>query len=139
MATQIFINLPVKDLKKATTFFTKTGFTFDKQFTDKKASCMIIEKNSIYAMLIAQEYFKTFTKKPISNAKKATEALFAIQLTSRKAVDKMVNNAMKAGAKKYRKDDDYGWMYTRCFEDLDGHQWEVFQMDVKKMPKAKKR
>jgi len=71
MATKIFVNLPVKDLDKSISFFTNLGFSFNPQFTDEKAGCMIIS-DSIFAMLLTETYFKTFTKKEIADATKVT-------------------------------------------------------------------
>ena len=134
MVNQIFANLPVKDLKKSMVFFTKLGFKFDKTFTDKNAACLILGKN-IYAMLITHKLFSTFTKKKISDAKKQTEVLLALQVGSKKEVDSIIKKARSAGGKGYVPPMDYGWMYSNNFIDLDGHQWEVFFMNKKKMPK----
>jgi hypothetical protein len=49
MATKIFVNLPVKDLKKSIGFFTQLGYTFNQQFTDETSTCMIINEH-IYVM-----------------------------------------------------------------------------------------
>jgi len=133
MAKQIFVNLPVKDLKKSMGFFTKLGFTFNPQFTDDNAACMIIGEN-IYSMLLMEKFFKGFTKKEISDAKKTTEVLIAIDANSRQEVDDIVNKAVDAGGTIYRDPDDHGWMYSHSFADLDGHQWEVLYMDTNKMP-----
>lgn len=134
MATKIFVNLPVKDLNKSIAFFTKLGFTFNPQFTDDKATCMIIGEN-IFAMLLVEERFKDFTKKPISDAKKSTEVLLALDAESRKKVDEMVKNAVAAGGSMYTEPQDHGWMYTHSFADLDGHQWELLYMDESALPK----
>ena len=134
MATQIFTNLPVKNLKKSMGFFTKLGFKFDAQFTDKNAACLILGKN-IYAMLITHNMFKKFTKKKISDAKKQTEVLLALQVKSKQEVNSLIKKARNAGGKGYLPPTDYGWMYGNNFIDPDGHQWEVFFMDPKKMPK----
>jgi predicted lactoylglutathione lyase len=135
MATKIFVNLPVKDLNKSIAFFTKLGFTFNPQFTDDKATCMIIGDN-IFAMLLVEERFKEFTKKPISDAKKSTEVLLALDAESRKKVDEMVKNAVAAGGSMYTEPQDHGWMYTHSFADLDGHQWEFLYMDERAVPKG---
>jgi predicted lactoylglutathione lyase len=132
MAKQIFINLPVKDLKKTMAFFKKLGFTFNMQFTDDKAACMIIGEN-MYAMLLLEKFFKTFTNKEIADAKKSTEVLIAIDAESRKAVDEMIKKAVEAGGSTYRNPQDDGWMYGHSFADLDGHQWEVLYMDESQM------
>jgi len=134
MVKSIFVNLPVKDLKKSVEFFTKLGFAFNPKFTDGNAACMIMGKN-IFSMLIVHKFFKTFIKKEISNAKKTTEVLLALQVNSKKEVDEMIAKAIKAGGKDTEKTQDYGWMYGRDFEDLDGHIWEAFYMDEKAMPK----
>ena len=134
MAKQIFINLPVKDLKKTMAFFEKLGFTFNMQFTDDNAACMIIGEN-IYAMLLLEKFFKTFTNKEIADAKKTTEVLIAIDAESRQSVDEMIKKAVEAGGSTYRNPQDNGWMYGHSFADLDGHQWEVLYIDIEKMPK----
>lgn len=133
MAKQIFVNLPVKDLGKSISFFKKLGFKFNPQFTDDKAACMIIGEN-IYSMLLLERFFKSFTKKKIADAKKTTEVLIAIDVKSRKDVDKMIKKAVAAGGSLYNKPQDHGWMYGHSFADLDGHQWEVLYMDESKMP-----
>lgn len=138
MAKQIFVNLPVKDLNKTKEFFSKLGFTFNPQFTDQNAACMIIGEN-IYAMLLVEKFFKTFTAdKEISDSKKTTEVLNALSADSRDEVDGMIENAINAGGREFRKAQDHGWMYGRAFEDLDGHIWEIGYMDESKMPKEMK-
>ncbi len=134
MANQIFLNLPVKDLNKSVEFFTQLGFSFNPQFTDEKAACMIIG-NNIYAMLLLEEFFKTFTKKPIADAKQTTEVIIAIDAENRSAVDDMVRKAVAAGGSIYADTQDHGWMYGHSFADLDGHQWEVLYMDESAIPK----
>jgi predicted lactoylglutathione lyase len=133
MATKIFVNLPVKDLKKSINFFTQLGFNFNPQFTDEQATCMVIGEN-IFAMLLVEERFRDFTKKPISDAKKSTEVLLALDAESREAVDTMIKNAVKAGGSIYSDPQDHGWMYGHSFADLDGHQWEILYMDESKIP-----
>lgn len=138
MAKQIFVNLPVKDLNKTIDFFTKLGFKFNPQFTDDNATCMIIGEN-MFAMLLVEKFFKTFIpNKDISNTKKNAEILTALSVESRTKVDEMIKKVEDAGGKEYRQAQDYGWMYGRAFEDLDGHIWEVFYMDESKMPEEMK-
>jgi hypothetical protein len=132
--TKMFVNVPVKNLNNSIIFFTKLGFKFNPKFTDKNATCMIIGDNR-YVMLLVEKFFKRFTKKKIVNAKKNTEVLISLMLESRAKVDNLVVKAINAGAKEYRDPDDYGFMYQRSFEDLDGHQWEIGYMDESKFPK----
>lgn len=134
MAKQIFVNLPVKNLEKSKEFFAKLGFTYNPQFTDDKAACMVIGEN-IFAMLLLEPFFKTFTAKEISDAKKTTEVLIAIDTESREKVDEMVKKAVEAGGSIYSQPQDHGWMYQHAFADLDGHQWEVLYADESAIPK----
>jgi len=128
MTTKIFVNLPVKDLNRAVEFFTKLGFKFNPQFTDKNATCMIISED-IFVMLLVEEFFKTFTKKEICNTSKNIEAIIAVSAESRENVDEMINKAIEAGGIEPRKPQDHGWMYDRAFEDIDGHLWEITYMN----------
>ena len=133
MASKIFLNLAVKDLKKSIDFFTTLGFSFNQQFTDEHATCMIIGEN-IFAMLVTEQRFKDFTKKEICNAHKNTEVLIAIDAESREKVDKMVKTAVDAGGSIYMEPQDHGWMHGHGFADLDGHQWEIMYMDENAIP-----
>jgi len=131
MVKQIFVNLPVKNLKTTIEFFTKLGFTFNPKFTDENAACMVIGEN-IFAMLLLEKFFKTFIKKEICDTVKFTEVLLAISVDSREKVDQMIQKAIEAGGNEPRKPQDEGWMYGRSFGDIDGHIWEVFYMDESK-------
>lgn len=135
MATKIFVNLPIKDLEKSKAFFQKLGFGFNPQFSDEKAACLVLGDN-IFAMLITEPMFATFTKKPISDAKKQTEVLLAIDVDAKNKVDEMVKLAVEAGGKIYSEPIDHGWMYYHSFEDLDGHQWEVMFADESALPQG---
>ncbi|RKH37535.1 VOC family protein [Corallococcus sicarius] len=128
MATKIFVNLPVQSLDRSVGFFTKLGYTFNPKFTDANATCMIIAED-IYAMLLVKDFFKTFTKKEIADATKVTEVLISLSMDSRAQVDAMLDKAVAAGGYEYKEKMDQGFMYQRGFQDLDGHQWEIFWMD----------
>jgi uncharacterized protein len=135
MITNIFVNLPVKDLNKTVEFFTKLGFTFNPQFTDENATCMIVGKD-IFVMLLVEKFFKTFTKKEISDTTKNTEAIVALSAQSREEVDQMMEKVLGAGGREARDPQDHGWMYGRSFEDINGHLWEIFYMDESAMKKG---
>ena len=130
MATQIFVNLPVKDLNKSMAFFKSIGYSFNPQFTDETAACLVIS-NEIYAMLLTHEKFKEFTTKEIVDATKSTEVLIALSTESKAEVNTMLDKVIKAGGKEFRQPMDYGFMFSRSFEDLDGHVWEILWMDPK--------
>lgn len=128
VATEIFVNLPVKDLNKSVAFFTKLGFTFDPKFTDENATCMIVGDN-IFIMLLVESYFKTFTDKAICDARNSTEVLVCLSCDSRQKIDELVGNAVAAGGIAPRNPQDHGFMYQHRFEDLDGHIWELIYME----------
>ena len=128
MSTQIFVNLPVKDLNKSVAFFKQLGYSFNPQFTDENATCMIIS-DTIYVMLLTEPFFKTFTKKQICNTSKSIESIICLSAESRAAVDKLVEAAKQAGGLDTEDANDQGFMYSRAYEDLDGHRWEIMWMD----------
>jgi len=134
MVSKIFVNLPVKDLKKSIAFFTKLGFTFNPQFTDETSTCMIVSVH-IFVMLITEEKFKTFTNKQIADSLKTKEVLLALSVDSNAVVDDVFTKAIQAGAKEAMPPMDLGWMYLKTFNDLDNHHWEIFFMDENAMPK----
>jgi predicted lactoylglutathione lyase len=115
-------------------FFRKLGFTFNPQFTNEKAAGMIITEGCIYAMLVTEPFFKTFTQKKICNAQKNTEMIIALDAGSRREVDETIKKALAAGGSVYKDPEDHGWMYGHSFADLDGHQWEVLYMDGNAIP-----
>lgn len=128
MATKIFVNLPVKDLNKTIEFFTKLGFTFNPQFTDENATCMIVGED-IFVMLLVEKFFKIFTKKEICDTIKDTEVIIALSAESREKVDQMINKVIEAGGRESKEPQDHGWMYGRSFQDINGHLWEIIYMD----------
>lgn len=128
MATQIFVNLPVKDLKKSMDFFTQLGYSFNAQFTDDKAACMVISE-SIFAMLLTEPFFKSFTNKEINDTSKSAQVIVCLSSESRAAVDELVSKAVAAGGATPKAAQDHGFMYSHGFEDLDGHIWEIVYMD----------
>jgi len=133
MATKIFINLPVKDLERSMAFFSGLGYSFNPQFTDDKAACMVVSEH-IYVMMLVESYFKTFTKKEVSDARLTTEVLLALDAASREEVQQTITKAVELGGSIYAEPQDHGWMYQHSFADLDGHQWEIVYMDVTKFP-----
>lgn len=135
MSRQLFVNLPVAHLDRTVAFFAALGFSFNPKFTDENATCMVISEH-IQIMLLTKPFFSGFTKKPVADARAATETLLALSCESRDEVDALVSRAVAAGAATPMESKDYGFMYQHGFEDLDGHQWEVFWMDESAMPTA---
>jgi uncharacterized protein len=128
MASKIFVNLPVKDLSKSMNFFSALGYTFNKQFTDETAACMVVSED-IFVMLLTRPKFQQFTPKEICDATRSTEVLIALSFESRQKVEEQVKKALAASGSTYAEPKDYGFMYQHGFQDPDGHIWELFWMD----------
>ena len=125
----IFVNLPAKDLPKTKEFWQKLGYSFNPQFTDDNAGCLVISDN-IFAMLLTNNYYKTFTDKEIADTSRTQETQLALSADSREEVDEMVKKALAAGAKEPKPAQDMeGFMYSRGFDDLDGHHWDYVWMN----------
>lgn len=129
----IYVNLPVKDLARTKDFWSKLGFSFNDQFSDDKALCLVLREDLIYCMLLKHEFFQTFTDKPIADGS-STQVLLAIEADTRQKVDEIVSMAIENGGSRYRESQDHGWMYYDTFADPDGHQWEVLFTDTSKLP-----
>lgn len=129
----IYVNLPIKDVAKTRAFWTALGFPINEQFSDEKAICLVLKEEQIYAMLIAEDYFKTFTHKPIADGT-TTQVLLAIDVGSKDRVDDIIFTAIKEGGKHYLEAVDMGWMYYDRFEDIDDHQWEVMTTMAAEVP-----
>lgn len=134
MSKQVFINLPVKDLKKSMAFYEAIGFTNNPLFTDETAACMVWSDN-IFVMLLTHAKLKQFTTKEIIDAKKSVGATNALSFESKDAMNAFAENALKNGGNEYAPMADYGFMQQRSIEDPDGNNWEPFYMDMSKFPK----
>lgn len=132
-ANQIYVNFPVKDIRKTKEFWTKLGFPINEQFSDDKAVCVMMNENSIYVMFLVEEYFQTFIDRPIAPAN-TTRSLVSIGLNSREEVDQVVNTALENGAYQHEEPEDFGWMYQNSFWDPDGHGWNIIFADPSQMP-----
>ncbi|MFH8927464.1 VOC family protein [Streptomyces pristinaespiralis] len=135
MAQMIFVNLPVKDLEASKAFWGKLGYSFNPQFTDESAACLVFS-DTVFAMLLTEARFKDFTKKDIADAATSTEVILALSADSREKVDELVDAALAAGGAPSNDPQDYGFMYGRSFQDPDHHLWEVIWMDVEAMQEA---
>jgi predicted lactoylglutathione lyase len=127
MSTQIFVNLPIKNLPSSVAFFTTLGYTFNPQLTDENSTCMIVSDN-IFVMLLVEPFFRTFTRKTICDARKSCEVIISLPADSREKVGEFIGKAVAAGATTPTEAKDYGFMYLHGFDDLDGHRWELFHM-----------
>ena len=128
MVTSIFVNLPTSDLERSKAFFEGLGWTINPAFTDENAACIVIEEN-VYLMVLTRDFFATFTDKPIADPGTSMMTQTAFSRDSREDVDAMLDKALAAGASEPRAAKDYGFMYTRDFQDPDGNEFSALWMD----------
>lgn len=133
MAKQIFINLAVKDVNKSMEFYTKMGFSNNPQFSDESGKCMVWSED-IFLMLLSHEKFASFATKPIADTKSSVAGLFSLSVDSVEEVNRIMQAGLDAGGTEPNELRDYGFMQQRTIEDFDGHTWEVFYMDMSKLP-----
>ncbi len=127
MHTEIYINLPVKDLPRSRKFFEGMGYAFNPQFSNEQGAALVLGEK-LFAMLLTEAFFAGFTPKPIGDAHQTTSVLIALPCASRERVDELVKLAVAGGATAPKSPVDHGFMYQHGFHDLDGHVWEVFWM-----------
>lgn len=133
MTKQVFINLAVKDLQKSSDFYTALGFTNNPQFSDDSGKCMVWS-DSIFVMLLTYEKFSSFTDKPIADTKTNIAGLFSLSLNSVDEMNDLMTSGLNAGGIEPNEMRNYGFMQQRTIEDMDGHTWELFYMDMSKFP-----
>ena len=130
MPRMIFVNLPVRDLAASTAFYTALGGTLNPQFSGEQASSMMFS-DAIGVMLLTYDHYRRFTQRPIGDAKRDSQALLALSVDSREAVDETLARAAAAGGgADPNPGQDYGWMFSRSVEDPDGYVWEIMWMDM---------
>jgi len=127
MSKNIFINLPVSDLKKSTSFYQSLGWTVNPQYTNETAACLVVS-SEIHVMLLTHPKFKEFTPRAIPDAFQYTEVMNALTVDSKEQVNSMVDTVLAIGGKEVRDPQDYGFMFGRAFGDPDGHIWELIWM-----------
>lgn len=138
MTKELWINLPVKDVKKSREFFAAIGFAINKNApaSDSSASFLIGSKN-IVMMLFEESVFQRFTNHTVTDTGKSTEILLSFDAESRQEVDELARKVTAAGGKVFAQPgESQGWMYAFGFADPDGHRWNVLYMDMAKMPKG---
>lgn len=128
MPTDIFVNLPTNDLDRAKAFYEGLGWAINPLFTDENAACVVIDEH-VYLMVLTRDYFATFTDKPIVDPATAAQVQIALSRDTREAVDELLEKALAAGGSEPRPAQDYGFMYSRDFEDPDGNAFGALWMD----------
>ena len=130
MSTMIFVNLPVRDLAASTAFYVALGGEVNAQFSDAQATSVMFS-DAIGVMLMTHDRYRQFTQRPIGDARRESQALLALIVDRRDAVDATVTRAICAGG---RADpnaaQDHGFLFSRSVEDPDGNVWELVWMDA---------
>lgn len=134
MATKIFVNIAVKDLQKSMTFWKALGYSFNQQFTDETAACLVFSED-IYAMLLTHAKFKEFSPNPICDTSKNNEVLLCLSCESKADLADKMRRALDAGARRFAEPKDYGFMIQDSFLDPDGHVWELVYMNPETVQK----
>lgn len=135
MTKELWINLPVKDVKKSKDFFTQIGFTPEEAHETADMTCVKVGEKNIAVLLFAEETLKGFMKNEISDTKAGSEMMISFDAESREEVDEMARKIFEAGGRIFAEPSEIqGWMYGFAFADLDGHRWNQVYMDFSKMP-----
>jgi len=129
MAKTIFINLPVANAARAAQFYEAIGFTRDPRYANPQAES-VRWSDDVSLMLIEHAMYATFTPKRIIDPRAESGMLLALTCDSREGVDAICEAAYAAGGREAHGPEDHGFMYSRAFEDLDGHGWGPFCMDM---------
>jgi predicted lactoylglutathione lyase len=130
MPKMIFVNLPVRDLGASTAFYVALGGEVNPQFSDEQAKSVMFS-DAIGVMLMTHDRYRVFTKRPIGDARRESQALIALSVDSRDAVNATVTRAVAAGGSADPNPvQDHGFMFGRSVEDPDGYVWEIMWMDT---------
>lgn len=127
MHKQIFVNLPIENMARSQAFFRALGYEFNPEFTNEQGACLVVGEN-LFVMLLVRDFYQTFTSKTIADARTTSEVLVCFSCDSREEVDALVAKAVAAGGTSPLPVQDLGFMYSRSFDDLDGHSWEFVHM-----------
>jgi predicted lactoylglutathione lyase len=135
MINELWINLPVKDVKRSKEFFTALGFAFSERGESEHSVCLIVGAKKISVMLFDQSVFQTFTRAGVTDTTQSSEVLFSFDAADKEEVDEMARKVKSAGGTIFSEpQDNQGWMYGFAFLDPDGHRWNMLHMDMSKMP-----
>ena len=130
MTKMIFVNLPVRNLAASTAFYVAMGGEMNPQFSGEQSSSVMFS-DAIGVMLLTHDHYRQFTQRPIGDARRESQALFALSVDSRDAVDATLTRAVAAGGRADPNPvQDHGFMFGRSVEDPDGNVWEIMWMDA---------
>jgi predicted lactoylglutathione lyase len=125
----LFVTLPVRNLERSKAFWTQLGFGFDPRFSDDETTAFMPIGEQAVVMLGTHEKWAEFSKLPMADPTTHALALYSFSVATRDEVDTVADAAIAAGAQDHDDTQDYGFMRSRSFFDLDGHGWQVMWMD----------
>jgi predicted lactoylglutathione lyase len=129
MSRMIFVNLPVRNLAASTAFYEALGGHVNPQFSGERSTSLMVS-DAIGVMLLTHDHYREFTKRPIGDARRESQALLALSVDNKAAVDATLTRAVAAGGSADPNPvQDHGFMYGRSIEDPDGYVWEIMWMD----------
>jgi uncharacterized protein len=136
MPSDVWINLPVKDVERSRDFFLDLGFAPNPQYQNgDQAASLILDEKGIVLMLFPEATFSGFSGQRCADTEEGTEVLFSIGVKRREEVDEIVGRVIAAGGNVFSEPREVnGWMYGAGFVDLDGHRWNLLHMDMAKIP-----
>jgi predicted lactoylglutathione lyase len=138
MVKRVFINVPVSDVEKSTTFYEALGFTKNPDFSDVHASSMMWT-DQIILMILHKDFYKKFIgNKDVIDAHTTSGALIALSLDTKEAVQEFADAAKANGGDYYRVDmgAPEAMMFGYEVTDLDGNQLEPVWMNENFVPGA---
>lgn len=131
MVKQIWLNLPVKDVAKAKSFFSKIGFGFNEENETPTMACMVVGEKNFAVMLFEENQLQGFMQNKLTNTQESSEMMISIDAESREEVDELASKVREAGGVVFAEPTEIqSWMYGCAFTDLDGHRWNVLYMDL---------
>jgi predicted lactoylglutathione lyase len=125
----LIVNIPVADVERSKAFFLKLGFGLDPRASQEGSSALIVFGDEASVMLSSRESFAEYSHLPAGDPATHALALFTFTVASRDEVDAISATALAEGAREADGAEDFGFMYTRSFFDLDGHGWQVMWVD----------
>lgn len=129
MTKELWINLPVKDLKKSKQFFSDIGFTLHERHLDSEEMAgLVIGDHELMVMLFPVKTFEGYTKHEITDSDRSTEVLLSVSTHSRAEVDEMIEKVKNAGGAIFEAPGEQNGLYGAGFCDLDGHRWNLLYM-----------
>jgi uncharacterized protein len=132
----LIVNMPVADVERSKAFFLKLGFGLDPRASVEGQNALLVFGDEASVMLSSRESFAQYSHVPAGDPATHALALYTFTVASRDEVDTVSATALAEGAREADGAEDFGFMYTRSFFDLDGHGWQIMWVDPAAQPGA---